>query len=68
MTPRRRANAFRYRNPTAARLVDSIAATLDPAEQDALYRSLVPIFQADLPVTYLYPGVRSSTPTAGSEV
>ena len=46
-----------YRNPEVARLLDSLAtySYLDADEPRALYRKLEPHFQADLPMTFLYP-------------
>lgn len=46
-----------YRNSEVARVLDSLAtyAYLDADEPQALYRELEPHFQADLPMTFLYP-------------
>lgn len=46
-----------YRNHEVARVLDSLAtyADLDADEPQALYRELEPHFQADLPMTFLYP-------------
>ncbi len=44
-----------YRNPRVANLIDAIQASMNPAELDSIYRELMPILQADLPVTFLWP-------------
>jgi peptide/nickel transport system substrate-binding protein len=44
-----------YRNMRGLELLNAAAGTRDPKELDALYRELMPLFQADLPVTFLYP-------------
>ena len=49
-----------YHNARAAELLESAARVFDPAEADSLYRELMPIFQEDLPVTFLYPLVRTT--------
>lgn len=49
-----------YRNPRVAALLDSAAAAFDPREVNRFYRELVPVFQAELPVTFLYPLVRTT--------
>lgn len=46
-----------YNNPKVTALLNEIQATLNPDKEDQIYRELWPIFQADLPVTYLYPAV-----------
>jgi peptide/nickel transport system substrate-binding protein len=48
-----------YRNPRVAALLDRARLVVDPKEQDAIYRELMPIFQAELPATILYPLVSS---------
>ena len=45
-----------YTNPTVLALFAKARASMDPNETDRIYRELMPIFQADLPVTFLYPG------------
>ncbi len=49
-----------YHNAEAARLLQSAASAFDPSNVDSLYRELMPIFQEDLPVTFLYPLVRTT--------
>lgn len=49
-----------YRNPRVAPLLERAAATVHPGERDSLHRELWPIFQAEVPVTFLYPVVRST--------
>lgn len=49
-----------YTNSTVAALLDELLNTIAPGEIDRIHRQLANIFQADLPVTYLYPNVESS--------
>ncbi len=44
-----------YRNARVVELLDAAAETQDPEKLNALYRELWSFFQADLPVTFLYP-------------
>ena len=44
-----------YVNPKVTTLLKEARDTLNPDEQDRIYRALWPIFQADLPMTFLYP-------------
>ncbi len=46
-----------YENPRVWELLDAARGTHHPDSLDAIYRRLMPIFQADLPMTFLYPGV-----------
>ena len=46
-----------YENSQVARLLDIAEITMDPAEGDRIYRELMPMFRADLPITFLYPQV-----------
>ncbi|MFN2397092.1 MAG: hypothetical protein ABR543_00370 [Gemmatimonadaceae bacterium] len=46
---------FGYSNPRVAELLERAAASMNPEEGDSLYRELWPIFQADVPMTPLYP-------------
>ena len=48
-----------YRNPRMARLLRAAEAATDPDEIDGIYRSLMPLFRADLPVTFLFPEVEA---------
>lgn len=48
-----------YRNPRVAALLDRARLAVAPEEQDTLYRELMPIFQAEVPATILYPLVSS---------
>jgi peptide/nickel transport system substrate-binding protein len=43
-----------YGNAKVIRLLEQAQASLNPDEIDQVYRQLMPIFQADLPVTFLY--------------
>ncbi len=49
-----------YRNSTVVRLLGEAAATLNPDEIDRIYRQLIPVFQEDIPITSLYPDVRTT--------
>ena len=49
-----------YRNSTVVRLLGEAAATLNPDEVDQIYRQLMPVFQEDIPITSLYPDVRTT--------
>jgi peptide/nickel transport system substrate-binding protein len=44
-----------YANPRVAELLERAAASMNPEERDGIYRELWPIFQAELPMTPLYP-------------
>jgi peptide/nickel transport system substrate-binding protein len=44
-----------YRNPAVIRLLDQLAAAVDPDLQDELYSELREIFRVDMPVTVLLP-------------
>ncbi len=46
---------FGYANPTVTELLKAAEATMNPDEIDRIYRELWPIFQADLPITGIYP-------------
>lgn len=46
-----------YANPTVAELLERAAASMNPEERDGIYRELWPIFQAELPMTPLYPAL-----------
>jgi len=46
-----------YNNPTVIALLNKAQATANPQEIDRIHRELAPIFQADLPMTFLYPAV-----------
>lgn len=46
---------FGYANPRVTELLERAAASMNPEEGDSLYRELWPIFQADVPMTPLYP-------------
>ena len=49
-----------YRNPRLAELREEAGRTFDPNVEDRIYRELMEIFRADLPVTFLHPNVRIS--------
>ncbi len=49
-----------YANPDVGRLLEQVSSSFDPAIIDGLYAELMPMLQADLPMTYLYPDVRST--------
>ena len=44
-----------YESPRVAGLLEAIVETGNPREKDALFESLWPIFQEDVPLTILYP-------------
>ena len=46
-----------YRNPRAWALLEAASQTVHPDSLDAIYSALMPIFQADVPMTFLHPGV-----------
>ncbi len=46
---------FGYANPTVIDLLKGAQATMNPDEIDRIYRELWPIFQAELPATFLFP-------------
>ena len=43
-----------YVNPNVTALLKELRVTFNPDEEDQIYRALWPIFQADVPVTFLY--------------
>lgn len=47
-----------YANPRVRSLLGEARETWDPAARDRIFRQLWPIFQADLPVTFLHPLVQ----------
>jgi peptide/nickel transport system substrate-binding protein len=49
-----------YSNPRVGSLLRQKGLMFDRAEVDSIYRELWPIFQADLPVTFLFPIVRTT--------
>ena len=49
-----------YANPTVVDLLAEAAATLNPEEVDQIYRQLMPVFHEDIPITSLYPDVRTT--------
>jgi len=52
-----------YANRDVVALLNQLPSTIDPDEIDRIYRQVAPFFEADLPVTYLYPDVQSSLAT-----
>lgn len=46
-----------YTNPKVTALLKELRVTFNPNEEDRIYREHWPIFQADLPATFLYPEV-----------
>ena len=55
-----RSSPIGYSNPRVTALLEKAWATMDPEEHDRDYRDIGPIFQADLPVTFLYPHVSTT--------
>lgn len=52
-----RDSALGYANPKVRALLDEAQFTVDEARFDQIFRELWPIFQAELPATFLYPSV-----------
>ncbi len=48
-----------WHNPRVAELLHAAELVIDPDEQDRIYRELMPIFQAELPATFLQPQVET---------
>jgi len=44
-----------YENPNVSELLEAIAESGDPQKKDALFNTLWPLFQRDVPLTLLYP-------------
>ena len=53
------ASALGYVNPKVVTLFNRGRRTLDPDEIERIHREAMPIFQADLPVTFLYPSIEN---------
>lgn len=49
-----------YANPKVAELLERAAASMNPEERDSIYREVWLIFQAELPMTALYPALWTS--------
>jgi ABC-type transport system substrate-binding protein len=49
-----------YTNRDVIVLLNELQSTIDPNEIDRIHRQLAPIFEADLPVTFLYPNIGTS--------
>jgi ABC-type transport system substrate-binding protein len=50
-------SALGYANPKVSALLDEAQFTVDQARFEQIFRELWPIFQAELPATFLYPSV-----------
>jgi peptide/nickel transport system substrate-binding protein len=50
---------FGYDNPAVVELLASVKETADQDEIDAIYREIMPIIRADLPMTILFPQVQT---------
>ncbi len=48
-----------YDNPRVTELISKGNAAMEADERDRIYRELSPIFTADMPVTFLFPGVKT---------
>jgi peptide/nickel transport system substrate-binding protein len=46
-----------YVSPRVSELLEAIAEEGNPQKRDALFNTLWPLFQRDVPITYLYPSV-----------
>ena len=49
-----------YRNPEIIRLLDLAKLEVNPEKLDGIYTKIMPIFLADMPVTFLLPQVFTS--------
>lgn len=49
-----------YQNPRVIELLNLVKNTFDPDERDRIYRELLAIVQADLPLTFLHPLLTST--------
>jgi peptide/nickel transport system substrate-binding protein len=49
-----------YANRDVIALLNELLSTIDPNEVDRIHLQLAPIFEADLPVTFLFPGVQTA--------
>ncbi len=49
-----------YEKGELVTLVDQMDRSLDPETEDRIYRKLAEIFRADMPVTFLFPNVRTT--------
>ena len=49
-----------YNNPAVVKLLEAAVLTIDPEARDQIDRELMEIFQADLPMTFLFPGMNAS--------
>lgn len=48
-----------WHNPRVAELLQAAELAIDPDERDRIYRELMPIFQAELPTTFLEPQIET---------
>jgi peptide/nickel transport system substrate-binding protein len=48
-----------YKNARVVQLIDSFSVTRDPNERDRICLELTEIFRADVPVTWLFPSIRT---------
>jgi len=49
-----------YTNPDVVALLNELPITIDPDEIDRIYRQMAPFLEADLPLTYLYPVIKTA--------
>jgi hypothetical protein len=54
-----------YPSPDVVRLLEQVGGRFDPAIIDRLYTELMPLLQADPPMTYLYPDAGSTVAHRG---
>ena len=52
-----------YANRDVIGLLHELTSTIAPDEIDRIYQQLAPFFEADVPITYLYPDVQTSVAT-----
>ena len=50
---------FGYANPEMIRLLNLAVETINPNEKDRIYREIMSIFRANLPITLLFPQVQT---------
>jgi peptide/nickel transport system substrate-binding protein len=60
MTWFKKDNWLSHGNPRVARLFDVVEETANPDECERIYKELMPILQADLPITFLFPQIETN--------
>ncbi len=49
-----------YKNAELVKLADQVEVTVDPDSKDRIYQKLLEIFRADMPITFLFPRMRTT--------